>query len=407
MVTYPSDWDERSIGDFVHVGRGASPRPIEAFLTSSVDGVNWIKIGDAPRYGKYITHTAERITQRGATHSVFVNAGDFILSNSMSFGRPYILSIDGCIHDGWLRLYDYQDSVDKEFLYYILSSEETKKQYVTFAAGSGVQNLNKTVVKKVVVHLPSLPEQKRIAKALSEMDDHIDNLAELIEKKKAIRDGALEDLVSGRTRLAGFSCAWKEVSFTSVIVPKARIGWQGLRSEEYLRKGYSYLIGGTDFSNGTISLDDIWYVAEERYSMDSNIQVSENDVLVTKDGTIGKVAVVPRLDRPATLNSGVYVFRTKNGLCRGFLYRTLQSSIFRKFIDTLAAGSTIMHLYQKDLKNFSFMMPTEEKEQNAISQTLTAMDDEIKALENERNKMIQIREGAMDDLLTGRVRLKV
>lgn len=164
MVTYPSDWDERSIGDFVHVGRGASPRPIEAFLTSGVDGVNWIKIGDAPRYGKYITQTAEKITQSGAVRSVRVNAGDFILSNSMSFGRPYILNIDGCIHDGWLRLYDYQDSVDKEFLYYLLSSEDTKKQYATFAAGSGVQNLNKTVVKNLIARGYS---QDVIGKAIS------------------------------------------------------------------------------------------------------------------------------------------------------------------------------------------------------------------------------------------------
>lgn len=141
--------------------------------------------------------------------------------------------------------------------------------------------------------------------------------------------------------------------------------------------------------------------------MDSNIQVSSGDVLVTKDGTIGKVAMVPTLDKPATLNSGVYVFRTKNGLERGFLYRILQSTVFRKFIDTLAAGSTIMHLYQKDLKKFVFMMPKDTEEQKAIADTLSSMDDEITALEDERNKMIQIREGAMDDLLTGRVRLSL
>lgn len=294
------------------------------------------------------------------------------------------------------------------YLGYYMNSKEYHDQLLPYITGIKVSSVSKTSIRKTELHVPStVKEQAAIVNAIGSFDTHIANLAELIDKKKAIRDGALEDLVSGRTRLAGFSSAWKDVSFTSVIVPKARIGWQGLRSEEYLRKGYSYLIGGTDFSNGTISLDDIWYVAEERYSMDSNIQVSENDVLVTKDGTIGKVAIVPHLDQPATLNSGVYVFRTKNGLCRGFLYRILQSSIFRCFIDNLAAGSTILHLYQKDLKNFSFMMPTEEEEQMAISQVLKAMDDEIKDLEDEHIKMIQIREGAMDDLLNGRVRLKV
>lgn len=405
MMTFPNDWTETTLGKSVQIARGASPRPIEAFLTTSIDGVNWIKIGDAPKNGKYITHTAEKITVFGARKSVTVRAGDFILSNSMSFGRPYILTVDGCIHDGWLRLFDYNEQINKEFLYYILFFRHIQEQFATFAAGSGVQNLNKEVVKRVVVHLPSKPEQKAIAETLTVFDTHIANLTELIEKKKAIREGALEDLISGKKRLGGFDGEWKTVDFESVIIPKARIGWQGLKSKEYLRKGFCYLIGGTDFCNGTVSLENIWYVSEERYEMDANIQVEENDVLVTKDGTIGKIALVPHLDKPAALNSGVFVFRTQNGLSRQFLYRVLISSVFREFIDTLAAGSTIKHLYQKDLKNFKFPIPLDEAEQEAITTTLTTMDDEIHSLEEERDKMMKIREGAMDDLLTGRVRL--
>lgn len=407
MVTYPQDWKEKSFNNFMKIKRGASPRPIESYLTSSTDGVNWIKIGDAPRYGKYIVSTKEKITLQGAAHSVSVFPGDFILSNSMSFGRPYILSIDGCIHDGWLRLYDFQTEADDEFLYYLLSSSYVQRQYEAFAAGSGVQNLNKEVVKKVSVFLPSLPEQEEIAQTLSQFDAYIDDLSDLIEKKKSIRDGALEDLISGRTRLDGFHDDWVKVSFNQVIVPKARIGWQGLKKHEYLRSGYSYLISGTDFKDGTITLNNISYVSKERYDMDVNIQVTENDVLVTKDGTIGKVAMVPALSKPATLNSGVFVFRTEPQLAPAFLYRVLISSVFKEFIDILSAGSTIKHLYQKDLKNFKFEMPKDIKEQRAISAVLTAMDKEIESLEAEREKMIQIREGAMDDLLTGRVRLTV
>ncbi len=167
MVIYPNDWKEKSIDDFIKIKRGASPRPIERYLTASTNGVNWIKIGDAPRYGKYIVSTKEKITLQGATCSVSVFPGDFILSNSMSFGRPYILRIGGCIHDGWLRLYDFQSDANDEFLYYLLSSSYVQKQYEAFAAGSGVQNLNKEVVKKVSVFLPSIPEQEEIAQTLS------------------------------------------------------------------------------------------------------------------------------------------------------------------------------------------------------------------------------------------------
>lgn len=256
-------------------------------------------------------------------------------------------------------------------------------------------------------YIADVEEQGIIAENLRSFDTYIDDLAELIEKKRGIRDGALEDLIRHRTRIDGFNDEWTTVSFNQVITPKARIGWQGLKKHEYLRSGYSYLIGGTDFSHGTVSLDNIWYVSKDRYDMDANIQVSENDVLVTKDGTIGKVALVPELGKPATLNSGVFVFRTNNRLLPTFLFRVLSSSVFREFIDTLSAGSTIKHLYQKDLKNFEFEIPVDKKEQEAIADTLTAMDEEIEALETERDKMIQIREGAMDDLLTGRVRLSV
>lgn len=407
MVTYPKDWTEKAFDDFMKIKRGASPRPIENFITASIDGVNWIKIGDAPRYGKNIVSTKEKITSHGAAHSVRVYPGDFLLSNSMSFGRPYILNVEGCIHDGWLRLYEFQSDANAEFLYYLLSSSYVQSQYEAFAAGSGVQNLNKEVVKKVAVFLPSIPEQENIAETLSNFDSYIDDLTELIEKKKGIRDGVLEDLICRKTRVDGFSESWEQVSFNQVITPKARIGWQGLKKHEYLRSGYSYLIGGTDFRNGTVNLNDISYVSKERYDMDANIQVSANDVLVTKDGTIGKVAIVPELDKPATLNSGVFVFRTNNSLLPTFLFRVLSSSVFREFIDTLSAGSTIKHLYQKDLKNFEFDIPRDTKEQEAIASILTAMDEEIEALEIEREKMMQIREGAMDDLLTGRVRLTV
>lgn len=256
-------------------------------------------------------------------------------------------------------------------------------------------------------YVGDVDEQGLIAQNLRCFDTYIDDLAELIEKKRGIRDGALEDLIRHQTRIEGFNDEWTTVSFNQVITPKARIGWQGLKKHEYLRSGYSYLIGGTDFSHGTVSLDNIWYVSKERYDMDTNIQVSKDDVLVTKDGTIGKVALVPELEKPATLNSGVFVFRTNDRLLPIFLFRVLSSSVFREFIDTLSAGSTIKHLYQKDLKNFEFAIPVDKTEQEAIADTLTAMDEEIEALEIERDKIIQIREGAMDDLLTGRVRLRV
>lgn len=293
---------------------------------------------------------------------------------------------------------------------FIVGQLMTKRYWnwiATTSMRSGQPGINGKEYSSFLIPVAPKKEQEEIARTLSEFDTYIDDLAELIEKKRGIREGALEDLICQRTRMAGFTGEWTNVSFNQVITPKARIGWQGLKKHEYLRSGYSYLIGGTDFDHGTVSLDNISFVSKERYDMDVNIQVSENDVLVTKDGTIGKVAMVPCLEKPATLNSGVFVFRTNDRLMPTFLFRVLLSSIFKGFIDTLSAGSTIKHLYQKDLKDFEFKMPVDLEEQKAIADALTAMDEEVEALENERDKMIQIREGAMDDLLTGRIRLNL
>lgn len=129
-----------SVDKLAKISRGASPRPIEKFLTEDVNGINWIKIGDVAVGEKYITHTAEKITNEGAKKSRRVKPGDFIVSNSMSVCRPYILKIDGCIHDGWLLLSEISSDVDTEYFYYVLSSEIAQKQLFDSARGGVVKN---------------------------------------------------------------------------------------------------------------------------------------------------------------------------------------------------------------------------------------------------------------------------
>lgn len=414
MVTYPSDWSTFSFDEMFQL---YSNNTLSRDKLSEHGEIGNIHYGDVLiKYGAVLSEKDSIPKIKSEYESVaraFLQQNDIIVADTAedeTVGKVVQIGDVPFPLVGGLHTIVCRPLLPTAtgYLGYYMNSKEYHDQLLPYITGIKVSSVSKTSIRKTELHIPSsVEEQAAIVHAIQQFDIHIADLTELIEKKKAIRDGALEDLVSGRTRLTGYLSDWIEVPFTKVITPKARIGWQGLRSDEYVRKGYSYLIGGTDFIDGTVSTENIWYVSEERYAMDLNIQVSENDVLVTKDGTIGKVALVPHLDRPATLNSGVYVFRTKNGLKPRFLYRVLKSDVFRKFIDSLAAGSTIVHLYQKDLKNFKFLMPADEKEQETIADVLTAMDDEITSLEEERNKMIQIREGAMDDLLTGRVRLSM
>jgi type I restriction enzyme S subunit len=199
---FEGEWERVEVDKVITVARGGSPRPIQDFMTTASDGVNWIKIGDTSKLSKYITSTKEKIIPEGKQFSRSVNVGDFLLSNSMSFGRPYILKIEGCIHDGWLVLQNYQDSFDREFLYYTLMSKDVFDQYLSKASGSGVLNLNKELVKVVELNRPKdLDEQKAIAQILSDMDVEITQLESKKEKYQAIKQGMMQELLTGKTRL--------------------------------------------------------------------------------------------------------------------------------------------------------------------------------------------------------------
>ena len=158
----PDSWEWVRLGNVCKIARGGSPRPIKQYLTESPDGINWIKIGDTDKDSKYINSTKEKIIVEGVTKSRLVHKGDFLLTNSMSFGRPYILNIDGCIHDGWLMLSNYQTVYDKDFLYYMLSSRFAYYQFCGVVSGAVVKNLNTDKVEISLMPLPPFAEQQRI-----------------------------------------------------------------------------------------------------------------------------------------------------------------------------------------------------------------------------------------------------
>lgn len=195
------DWIKKNVSSVSYIFRGGSPRPIENYIVKS-GGVNWIKIGDVDSSAKYIFRTNEQIIESGIQYSRFVHSGDLLLSNSMSFGRPYILKTEGCIHDGWLVIQNYDKYFDKEFLYYLLGSDEVLRQYKSLAAGSSVLNLNKDIVGKVVLFFPpTISEQTAIANILSDCDSEIAALEEKRDKYKEIKQGMMQQLLTGKIRL--------------------------------------------------------------------------------------------------------------------------------------------------------------------------------------------------------------
>jgi len=191
---------------------------------------------------------------------------------------------------------------------------------------------------------------------------------------------------------------WEKLVENSTI--KGRIGWQGLTTAEYREQGKFYLVTGTDFKDGRIDWDNCVYVDEERYVQDPNIQLKNEDVLVTKDGTIGKIALVTDISLPATLNTGVFVIRpiNKKYIPLYFFY-VLNSNHFLKFLIRLKAGSTINHLYQKDFVNFYFSLPQYTEQQKIVS-ILTNINNLIKKYDSVIETTKELKKGLIQQLLT-------
>ena len=192
MKVDKSRWHRDLLGNLCNIKRGGSPRPIQKFLTDAPDGINWIKIGDAGD-SKFISSCKEKIIPEGVSKSRFVHKGDFLLSNSMSFGRPYILNVDGCIHDGWLVL-EQPKQFDKSYLYYLLGSAPMYEKFAQKAQGAVVNNLNIDRVASVEIIYPPLDIQQAIAAELDAVQAMIDGYKAQLEDLDALAQSIFLDM---------------------------------------------------------------------------------------------------------------------------------------------------------------------------------------------------------------------
>ena len=374
------------MGEIVVIERGGSPRPIEKYITELNDGLNWIKIGDAPTQGRYITKTSEKIKESGLSKTRQVFPGDLILSNSMSFGKPYIMEIEGCIHDGWLLIRDKNNVFDLKFLCHMLSTEYLLNQYKMFAAGSTVNNLNKELVGNASVRFPEMLEQNKIGKYL----ESLDHLITLHQSKPF---GHILKVI------ASYTLYWEQRKLLSITTMHARIGWQNLRTTEFLDDGKYLLITGTDFVDGKIDFTRCYYVKQERYNQDRNIQIKNGCILITKDGTLGKVAYVNGLNKPATLNAGIFnvEIRDENKVDRLYLYQYIKAPFLLEYVNQMATGGTIKHLNQNILVDFMVSMP-QSMEQKKIGELFQILDHLITLHQRKLEKLKIIKRSMLENL---------
>ena len=339
----PDNWAWSRLGDLFTILRGGSPRPIKSFLTNDENGINWIKIGDTDPNSKYITKTEEKIIPEGLKKSRAVHIGDFVLSNSMSFGRPYILKINGAVHDGWLIISDYDQVFNKDFLYYLLLSSFVKKQFSIAATGSTVKNLNRERVANTIGVIPPLEEQKRIVAKIEKIMPLVDEYAESynrlqkidnefedklkqsvlqyamegklvkqdpsdepaselikkIENEKAelIKEGKIKKskklpAITDEEKPFDIPDSWEWVRLG--IISEVRGGKRvprGMKLSE--TSSYCPYIRVTDMENNSVAQETLRYATKKIYEEISRYIITSEDVYFSIAGTIGKVGIVP------------------------------------------------------------------------------------------------------------------
>ena len=378
-------WQTKTLGEICDIERGGSPRPIQDFITTDPNGINWIKIGDATASGKYIYKTEEKIKPEGVKRSRMVYEGDFILSNSMSFGRPYIMKTTGCIHDGWLVL--HQPKVDPDYLYHALSSDLVFDQFDRLAAGSTVRNLNIGLAKSVEIPYPPLAEQQRIVGILDEAFEGIAiataNAEQNLQNARALFESHLQSVFTQR------GPAWVERSLVSLC---AHFFDSAHRTPKYQEEGIPAL-RPRDVVNGQLNFADAACVSEEEYEVQSKrYKPAPGDIVYSRELSYGWAALLPGKPR-VCLSQGMCVFRPNREVDSAFLLYVLNGPTVREQAMRVAVGAAHPHINLGDIKSYSIPLPSFD-EQRQIAHKFDSLHEETQRLAS----IYQQKLAALDEL---------
>ena len=382
----------------VLIERGGSPRPIDDYITDLPDGLNWVKIGDAPSQGRYITKTAEKIKPEGLSKTRQVQPGDLILSNSMSFGKPYIMGINGCIHDGWLLIRDTQNRFDLKFLCHMLGTDQMLNQYRMFAAGSTVNNLNKELVGNTTVSLPSVGEQRVIGEYLEFVDDLITLQQRKCDKLVNVKKSMLEKMFAREgakvpeIRFEGFTDDWEQRKFVSVF--------EGLQNNTLSRADLNY-------ENGTVknvhygdvlikfgdyidaSRTDLPYISDDaKADKFKNSFLQDGDIIIAdtaEDDTVGKCTEIQGSEGLKLL-SGLHTVacRPKEKYGPMFLGYYINSPAYHNQLKPLMQGIKVTSISKSALQDTDMIMPKSIEEQTMIGGYFANLDSLITLQQRER-----------------------
>ena len=392
-------WPILTLGEMCDIARGGSPRPIKNFLTDDPNGINWIKIGDATASNKYIYETKEKIKPEGVSRSRLVKDGDFILSNSMSFGRPYIMRTTGCIHDGWLVLSDKCGKFDSDYLYHFLGSQEAYKQFDRLAAGSTVRNLNIDLVRGVRVPLPSLAEQQRIVGLLDEASAGLAtakaNAEKNLQNARALFENHLQSVFTQPGK------GWVEKTFSELCDIKHGYAFEG---EFFSNEGeYVLLTPGNFYERGGYrdrGEKQKYYTGE----IPRDYLLNEGDLLVAMTeqaaGLLGSPILVPESDK-FLHNQRLGLVTKKPGAAwtNEFFFHVFNTQPVRRAIHASASGVKVRHTSPTKIGDVVVAFPTSLAEQKRIVSTLASLSEDTQRLAHLYERKLAALEALKKSLL--------
>lgn len=395
------EWDDKKLGKIAEIVRGGSPRPIQDYLTTDNDGLNWLKIADVPSDAKYIIETKERVIQEAIKSTREVNPGDLILSNSMSFGRPYILKIKTCIHDGWIAIRKISDKTFEDYLYYFISSESSQRYFQVNAAGAAVKNLNAEIIKLLPIYLPKAKEeQQKIAECLSSSDELIAVHKDKLETLRYHKKGVLQNLFPQKGqkvpnyRFQEFKKDGEWVEKTLDKVASFSKG-KGILKSDIVENGKLPCIRYGELY--TIYNETITEIKSSTNLDANDLVLSEiNDVIIPASGEtqidIATASCVLRVG--VALGGDLNIIRTKlNGVFLAYYLNNVK----KRDIAQIAQGISVVHLYSSQLKSLVINIP-ELEEQQKIASCLSAVDELISTQSKKIEQLRQHKKGLMQKL---------
>jgi len=322
-------WPQVKLESVFEIARGGSPRPIDDYITDADDGLNWISIKDASNSDKYIEKTKLKIKPEGLSKTRQVKPGDFLLTNSMSFGRPYIMKTTGCIHDGWLVLSGNPEKVDSDYFYHLLGSDLLKRRFSALAAGAVVKNLNIDLVKGVEIPLPPLPEQKRIAAILDKADAIRRKRQQAIQLADDFLRAVFLDMFGDPvTNPKG----WNVVELSTLVDPDDKLNYGVVQPGDHEEDGVPLVRSG-DLSDVTPDVSQLRRVSSSIDSKHRKSKLKGNEILIACVGTIGRVGWVSEAMIGWNIARAVTRIPIREGVNREYVYRYLQNPVVQGYFE--------------------------------------------------------------------------